>query len=220
MEFGELKMIWDSQNQQPLYALNESALHSIVQRRNEETNRCLARCFVLEIGVGLLCVLVMFVYAGVLAFGSAAWLITPWGNTVTPTNWDLLGLLVAGAIWAYYAAYMFQSRRRQQKQIERFDSSLGGDLERALSQTDFQIRMARDIVWRGLVPVWIAAILWLLVLLHLKNAPAWSYVFLLAVALGALVVVVSGKQRTITNRYEPRRRELESLRSKLAEPAR
>lgn len=48
----------------------------------------------------------------------------------------------------------------------------------------------------------------------------WVYVFMIAVAFGALVVVVSGKQRAITNRYEPRRRELESLRSKLADTAR
>ena len=27
MEFNELKMIWDSQNQEPLYAMNEAALN-------------------------------------------------------------------------------------------------------------------------------------------------------------------------------------------------
>jgi len=220
MEFSEIKMIWDSQNQEPLYAMNENALHSIVQRRNQETNRCLARCFALEIGVGLLCVVVMFVYAGVLVSGNQQWVIKPWGNTVTPTGWDLLGLLVAGAIWAYYAAYMYRSRKQQQKRVELFDSSLRGDLDRALSQTDFQIKMTQDIVWWGLVPVWVAGTLWLVVLFHLKGAPAWVYVLMIAVALGALVVVVSGKQRAITNWYEPRRRELESLRSKLADTAR
>ena len=33
MEFSEMKMIWDSQNQEPLYAMNEAALQEIVQRR-------------------------------------------------------------------------------------------------------------------------------------------------------------------------------------------
>ncbi|PYI93313.1 MAG: hypothetical protein DME97_06150 [Verrucomicrobia bacterium] len=45
---------------------------------------------------------------------------------------------------------------------------------------------------------------------------AWSYVFIGATMLGSFVVVVSGKQKSITNRFEPRRRELEALRAKLA----
>ena len=35
MEFSEMKMIWDSQNQEPLYAMNEGALQAIVQRKNQ-----------------------------------------------------------------------------------------------------------------------------------------------------------------------------------------
>jgi hypothetical protein len=50
--------------------------------------------------------------------------------------------------------------------------------------------------------------------------PAGSYVFIGATMLGSFVVVVSGKQKSITNRFEPRRRELESLRTKLADPQR
>ena len=34
---------------------------------------------------------------------------------------------------------------------------------------------------------------------------------------GSLVVVIVRKQRAITNRFEPRRRELESLRAKLVD---
>jgi hypothetical protein len=30
MEFNELKMIWDSQNEAPLYAMNEAALQNAV----------------------------------------------------------------------------------------------------------------------------------------------------------------------------------------------
>jgi hypothetical protein len=38
--------------------------------------------------------------------------------------------------------------------------------------------------------------------------------------LGSFVVVVSAKQKSIANRFEPRKRELESLRAKLADPQR
>jgi hypothetical protein len=220
MEFSELKMIWDSQNQEPLYAMNEAALHGIVRRKNEEWNRCLSCCFTTEITIGLICGALMFVCAGMAIFGDAAWLAAlPWIK-VAPSRWDVFALLAAGGIWFYYSAYMFLARKRQQRRVELFDSTLRGDLDRALAETDFRIAHARSIVWSGLVPVWVATSLWLAVFYRLLAMPAWSYVFIGATMLGSFVVVVSGKQKSITNRFEPRKRELESLRTKLADPQR
>ena len=220
MEFNEMKMIWDSQNQEPLYAMNEAALHAVVQRKNQEWNRCQSRCFAAEITIGLVCGALMLVCAGVLIFGDPAWLATmPWMK-ITASGWDIVALLAAGGIWFYYSAYMFLARKRQQRRVEVFDSSLRGDLERTIAQTDFQIAMAKGIVWWGLIPVWVAGALWVAALFHLEAAPAWTYVFMGAAVLGSLVVVVSGKQESITNRFQPRQRELESLGAKLADPQR
>ena len=218
MEFNELKMIWDSQNQEPLYAMNEAALHGIVQRKNQEWNRCLSCCFAAEITIGVVCGALMLICAGVLIFADRTWLDALSWMKVAPSRWDIAALLAASGIWFYYSAYMFLARKRQQRRVEVFDSTLRGDLDRALAETDFRIALARSIVWRGLVPVWIAAALWLAVLYRLLAMPAWSYVFMGATVLGSFVVVVSGKQQSITNRFQPRRRELESLRTKLADP--
>jgi hypothetical protein len=221
MEFSELKVIWDSQNQEPLYAMNEAALQAIIQRKNQESDSCLSRCFATEITIGLVCSALMFICAGALLFGGSALLATLPRMKVAPSPWDILALVVAGGIWFYYSAYMFLARERQQRRVEILDSSLRGDLERALSQTEFQIALARNIVWWGLVPVWVAGALWVTTLLHLKAAPAaWTYVLMAALIIGSLVVVVVGKQRSIANKFEPRRRELESLRAKLADPRR
>jgi H+/Cl- antiporter ClcA len=198
--------------------MNEAALHQIVQQRNQAMNRCLARCFSLEIAVGLVCFAAILAYAGVLAFGDPGWLITPRGRSVAPTRWHILLLLIAAGIWFYYSAYMYRARKRQQRQVEVFDSTLRGDLDRALSQTDFQITMLKKIVWRGLAPVWVASAIWMVVLFHLKNAPTWIYPFMIAIALASLVGVIASKQRSIASKYLPRRRELAALRSKLAEP--
>lgn len=220
MEFSELKMIWDSQNQEPLYAMNEAALQGIVQRKNQEWNRCLSCCFTTEITIGLICGALMLVGACMAIFADTAWLAAlPWIK-VAPSRWDILALLAASGIWFYYSAYMFLARKRQQRRVEVFDSTLRGDLDRALAETDFRIAHARKIVWWGLVPVWVATSLWLAVFYRLLAMPAWSYVFIGATMLGSFVVVVSGKQKSITNRFEPRRRELESLRTKLADPQR
>jgi hypothetical protein len=220
MEFTELKMIWDTQNQEPLYAMNEAALHGIIQRKNEEWNRCLSCCFTTEITIGLICGALMLVAAGLAIFGDPVWLAAlPWIK-VAPSPWDVLALLAASGIWFYYSASMFLARKRQQQRVEVFDSTLRGDLDRALAETDFRIAHAKGIVWWGLVPVWVATSLWLAVFYRLLAMPAWSYVFIGATMLGSFVVVVSGKQKSITNRFEPRKRELESLRAKLADPQR
>ncbi len=220
MDFSEMKMIWDSQNQEPLYAMNEAALHAVVQRRSEEWDRCLARCFVMEITLGLACGLLMLVCAGALAFGHQAWLATFSWVKVTILPWDSLALFVAGAIWFYYSAYMYLARRRQLQREELFESTLRGAIERALAQTEFQVTTARNIVWWGLLPVWVASTLWVLTLLHLGAKPAWTYPFMAIFIIASLVVVILGKRRSVTNRFQPRQAELEALRAKLADPQR
>ncbi len=220
MELSELKMIWDSQNEEPLYAMNEAALHGVVRRRNEEINSCISRCYMLEITMGVLCGALMLIGAFSLTFGGPAWLAIFSSVKAAVTPWDRLGLLAASGIWFYYSAYMYRARTRQVRREEIFESTLRGEIDRALAQTEFQVAMARNIVWWGLVPVWVATTLWVLIALHLTAKPAWTYVFMGATIIGALVIVVSGKQRAITNRYQPRQRELEALRAKLADPER
>ena len=219
MEFNEMKMIWDSQNQEPLYAMNEAALRAIVQRKNQESERCLSRCFATEITVGVICGALMFLCAGALLVSGPGLLAALPRMKTAASGWDILALAAAGGIWFYYSAYMYLARKRQKRRVETFDSSLRGNLERAISQTNFQIALARDIVWWGLVPVWLAGALWVVTLLHLKAAPpAWAYALMAALLIVSLAAVVLRKERSITNRFEPRKRELESLRAKIADP--
>lgn len=217
MKSEEMKMIWDSQNQEPLYALNESSLHRAVQRRVHGWQRTMARCFTMEITVGVVFRALMLIASIVLALGSPAWLTTLSWIRVPVARWHGLALLAAAGIWFYDVAYMAMARKRQQRRVEAFDSSLRGDLDRALSQNDFQVALARNIVWWGLVPVWVAVAPWVVTLFHLVAGPPLAYAILGAIALAAFIVDVTGRQRSITNRYLPRRRELESLRAKLAQ---
>jgi hypothetical protein len=196
--------------------MNEPALHRIVQRRTHDISRSLARCYLVEITCGIVFGALMLVCAGALVFGGPAWATSRIKVAVTP--WDNLALLVASGLWFHYGAYMYCARQRQLRREERFESTLRGDIERALAQTESQTRMARNIIWWGLIPLWLAAALWVLTLCHLVAAPPRTYLLMGATMAVALAVVVWGRQRAITCRYEPRQRELESLRSKLAEP--
>lgn len=136
------------------------------------------------------------------------------------STWHYVGLFTASALWLYYAAYMYRARKRQQRRVEVFDSSLRGDLDRALSQNEFQMAMTRDNAWRGLAPVWVAATLWIVVIFHLKGAVFWGYLLMVAISIGSLAAVLWRKHRVIRKRLVPRQQELESLRAKLADTGR
>lgn len=218
MELEALKVIWDSQNNEPLYAVNEKALHALVRRRNLDFARRAAWWQFREIAVGAVFGMGMLGLAGLLALSDPAWLVTiPWIR-VAVTPWDIAALVLAAGIWFYYAAYMFNARRLQLRREENFASSLRGDLERALDHVDFQIRIARSIVWWGFVPAWIAMVLWMIVAMHLKDVRAGGYILLAGALGGALAIGVVFQYRMITRRFEPRRSELVTLRAKLVEP--
>ena len=73
MEFNELKMIRDSQAQEPLYAMNGAALQAVIHRKSQERNRSSCRCFAGEITVGVVCGGLILIGTGVLSFGDLAW---------------------------------------------------------------------------------------------------------------------------------------------------
>jgi hypothetical protein len=221
MEFNEMKIIWDSQNQGPLYAMNEAALQAIIRRRNRESERCLSRCFAIEITVGVICGALMFLCAGALLGSGPALLAALPRMKAAASVWDILALVAAGGIWFYYSAYMYLARKRQQQRVETFDSSLRGNLERSLSQTDFQIMLVREIVWWGTgADVAGGRAVGGDASSSQGRAPQLAYLIMAVLLIGSLAAAVLRKQRSITNRFEPRKRELESLRAKLADPQR
>lgn len=180
--------------------------------------RCLARCFLMEITAGVIYGVVTVICASALAFGSRDWFAGFSWIRVPATTWDGFALFLSAALWFYYSAYMYLAQRRQQRRESVFDISLRGAIERSLAQTRFQIGLARDVVWWDLIPSWIASGLWVTVLFHLKDAsPKWA-LFMGGAMISSLLAVVYWKQRSITNRFEPRQRELESLRAQLTDP--
>lgn len=220
MDFEEMKVIWDSQKQAPLYAMNQTALHAVVRRRNEEFQRSASRCYTIEIGAGLASGALMLAFAGVLAFGDPTWLASQRWMKVAISPWHVAALMTAGVIWVGFGAFMIAARKRQLRREESFTATLSGDVERALSQVAFQISTARNILRWGIASSAVAAVLWVGVAFHLmKSSTQTLIVMMVGVALAFAADAVR-KSRSITKRYQPRQQELESLRNKLTEPER
>jgi hypothetical protein len=218
MNFEDLKVVWEAQDQEPLYVVSPTLLHELVRQRRDQERQKTAVRHAVETIVNAVSRLVTLVLAGCLAWGEPAWLATfSWLKAPVSLR-DAGALFLAGVAWLFCAAYMWTARRRQLQREENLAQSMRGDLERALAHIAFQIRIARGIVWWGLIPAWFAAGLFVLVLFHLQQAPAWGYWVIALLMVGTFVAIQWWQHYAIRRLYEPRRQELESLRAKLINP--
>jgi hypothetical protein len=109
---------------------------------------------------------------------------------------------------------------RQEQRERRFEPSLRGDLDRTISQAEYRIRMATSIVWWGLLPVWLATLLFVNVLFNLVPTPPAVLILAAIVVPVGFALDILFKRRPIRNELLPLKQEFESLRRKLAESER
>jgi hypothetical protein len=186
MEFDEMKRMWDAQNNEPLYTINEEALHRRILSKKKQgyhitntselllivVNSC-AGCFI--IGLNL-----FRQKEGILMYILSAWLLST-------------------------AAYMLLSRIRRIKSNNQFDRSLRGDLDQAISVATYQVRLSQLGRW-NILPI---GILSLLAVWNGAKSTWW------VVGLGIFFILTifgAGWEHRI---YKARKRELEVLQSKL-----
>ena len=188
MEFDELQKIWDAQSNQPLYAINEKALHNRVQSK---MNRARLAANVSEI-------LLMIINLGTGSF------IFRINFLKKPANIFLYVL----AAWMFGTfVYILVSRVRRIKGDRRFDRSIRGDLQYAISLAAYQVRLSQLMRWNNLV--------------------LFAFILLSAVEGGKLfwtsvVVLISFTLAWFVGKWEDRinknrKRELEILEEKLEE---
>lgn len=220
MEFEDMKVIWNSQHDAPLYAIDRAALHAGVRRKSRAFMRRVFWRDLREIGIAALAGSGILVFGGMLAFGQPDRWRRLSGLDVAVSRWDAAALLVVSALWLFFAAYQLVSRTRQQRRERRFEPSLRGDLDRTISQADYRIRMATSVVWWGLLPVWLATVLFVRVLFNLVPTPPAVLVLAAFVVPVCLALDVVVKRRPIRHELVPLKREFESLRRTLTESER
>src|SRR5687768_2465995 len=131
MEFDEMKKIWDTQNNEPLYTINEGALHNRIlakKRQGYHITNVSELLWIITNGGGGCFILSLIFFkqnAGMLMYFLAAWMV---GS----------------------ALYMLVSRIRRIKGSNRFDRSIGGDLDHAISMAAYQIRLSKLGLWNML----------------------------------------------------------------------
>lgn len=131
MEFDELQKIWDTQNKQPLYVINEQALHNrIVAKKHQVVHIAIVTEWILIIAN------------------------TASGAFVLQQNYaGRRGLVFAYllAVWLLGTAlYVLVNRIRRMREQQQFNRSLNGDLQHALATASYQVRISRIMRWNTL----------------------------------------------------------------------
>ena len=186
MEFDEMKKIWDAQNKETIYGINEKALHNRILSKKKTgyhiTNTSELLLIIVNAGAGLL---VLAVNLSKQSVNISMYLLSAW--------------------MFLSALYMLVSRIRRIKSSHRFDRSMLGDLSQAISVASYQVRLSQVGRW-NILPIGILCLLGL----WEGGKPVWS--FALIVILFAFATYAARWEHGI---YKARKRELEILQNKL-----
>jgi len=187
MEFEEMKKVWDSQNNEVLYGINEKAMHTLILSKKRQSNHITnaTELILIVTNATMGCVFL--------------------GMIFTKPSTNLFVYLLAA--WTLASAlYMLVSRTRRIKADSRFDRSMHGDLKHAISVATYQVRISLLGRW-NILPIGI------LVLLSVWDSGKSIWVTLAVLGVFVLASFAAGWEHKI---YRRKKRELEMLQNKLA----
>ena len=189
MEFEEMQVIWDSQREQEMYAIDVDAIHRKIKRKARKVERDMN---LNEIGLMVICV-----------FTSLDLLRDP---VIEQTDYhQIFGSVVMLCV----AAWMLMKRLARLKMRSQFDSTLTGDLDRAIAESQAQLTLGRTFHLWFLLPA--ASIMLGSILAKPENQSpgiVLGQCFCFALALGVVHLGIRWKQ-------VPEHRNLHALRDKL-----
>jgi hypothetical protein len=221
MEFENLQAIWDTQNDKPVFAMQDARLLvALYQQRERRRRRVLKLQFAPLYGAARL----MFVVLGAVfaSYLQVARLMRRYKsgfphNGFGMSAWDYAGFAVAAAALLAMVVPMYLERKKHERTQEIFAPSLREELDRGIAQLDFEMGLqSTPRVMRILTLLLIAAAIINWEAGRAAGNPApWpnALVALICVFLGGSVGFAL-KKRTM-ERTRARRRALESVRAAL-----
>lgn len=187
MEIEAMQVLWNSQTQEKLFAINESALHDTIKRKARNADRLLQIVEWIMIGVNL---------------GVGIFLLIDGLRDYDMMIEYLMPVLYLG--FFVYVLYRKLARRREEAH---FEPTMMGDLDKAIWRLDYLINQGRTIVFWYLIPLMLAAF----VVMYLNSGQFWRWSWMLLLIPAAYF----GGNWETRKFYLPKKRELEALREKL-----
>ena len=128
MEFEEMKKIWDTQNQKPMYVIDEEVLERRIQSKKQYASHCTNYTEIFLIIVNIV--------AGAFVL---------WGQ-LNSDNGSIYMYLMS-IIMFFTAGFVIIWRYRRKKKENRFDESMVGNLDHAIQNAGFQVRLSKIMRW-------------------------------------------------------------------------
>jgi hypothetical protein len=215
MEFENLQAIWDTQNDKPVFAMQDARLLVALYQQRERSRR---RIFKSQFAPMYVTALLMFAVLGVLFVTFLFKRRFP-HHGFPMSAWDYAGFAVAaGAILAIVVPMYFERKRHERAQ-EIFAPSLREELDRGIAQLDFEMGLhSNPRVLRILTLLLIAA-----VILSWEegrtggNPTPWGLTLLTLFCLFLGGRAGFAARKKVMERVLARRRALESMRAALDE---
>jgi hypothetical protein len=133
MEFEDMKKIWDAQNNQPLYVIDEQALHNRIKSKMN----------------GILRIASMSELSTMIFYLVACGILITLNNL--PPNANIF--MYIEAAWMFgIVVYIMIGRIRRIRASRQFDRTILGDLDHAIALSVYKMRLSRIILW-NLVPM-------------------------------------------------------------------
>ena len=163
-----MKKIWDTQNKEPMYAINEAALHRRILAKSKHARR---KSNITEIGLVII-------------------------TTITSILLLLIGegtiyTYISAAAMFLIGGYVIMGRIQRKKRTSQYDRSILGDLDEAIANVNYETTRAKTFLWWFILPVALPALL----NLTQSDAPAWKWLLIPGSFILAYAVVQFGLNR-------------------------
>jgi hypothetical protein len=234
MEFENLQAIWDTQNDKPVFAMQDARLLVALYQQRERSRQRALRLHFAPMYVAALAMLAA-IGSLIINFRNIASLMRRYSrfthNGFGISAWDYAGLAVAAGAMLAVVVPLYLERKKHERTQELFAPTLREELDRGLAQLDFAIRLdspLRIIRILTLVSIAVVMISWESGRAAGNPRPWWSALWFLGVyvpgGLGWAFARLQGKlqkrERGLMRRLRlERRRALESMRAALDEDA-
>src|SRR5688500_15786543 len=128
MDFKDIQKIWDTQTNQPLYVINENALHKRIQAKKKQAHHTtnLTELFT--------------IFANACA-GGVVLMISIFGRSENISKYAM------GSWMLVVALYVLISRIRRIKRDLKFDRTIRGELDHAVSVATYQVNLSNLMRW-------------------------------------------------------------------------
>jgi membrane protein implicated in regulation of membrane protease activity len=189
MEFEEMQVIWNSQNDEKLFAINEAAMHAHIKRKSKSTLVWLQRFEWMMIGVNFIVAIILTVDA-----------IRDGGP-----NYQY----VVSVMYLVYSIYGVYRRLTRRKGEVHFEETMLGELDKAIWRVEYLLKQGKFMMLWYMLPLILVA--------ALSFALSGKSPLAIAAFLLLLPATYFGMRWEARKWHLPKKRDLESLRETLLE---